>query len=117
MQVSDAIALCEEQISIWQKCLESYGWKVANDTVIPTATKNYKTAVGVKVAFAYFNPPDHYYYHLTGDYQSKGRNILSSSGELIPVSSSPEDFRKQVAKFADNADALIACSFAMRLLN
>ncbi len=117
MKVSEQISLCKEQISIWQRCLESYGWEVANDTAIPIATRSFKTAVGIKVAFAYFNPPDEYYYHLTGNYLSKGNNILSSCGELILVGSSPEEFKKQVENFAIKVDAKIACSFAMRLMN
>jgi len=103
----------EEATSICLQCLQSHGWKP--DSGAALATKEFKTAVGIKVAFAYFVPSDSYNFLLKGDYQSKGRNILSSHGALIPVSTSPEDVRKMASDFAENADAVVACSYAARL--
>lgn len=95
--------------------LQAHGWTPGNGTAI--ASKTYQTAVGPKCAHAYLvdfgaNAESRI---LTGDYQSEGRNCLSTTFVFIPKTVGVNDLPSLVAKFAAEVDAAVADTYAMRL--
>lgn len=102
-------------IKFFQKHLQLHGWNIANGSAI--ATKDFQTAVGTKTAFAYFyffklDPSN---YRLSANYQSQGRNILSTSSQFIPVNSSEVEVESLIAKFSDEVNAIVSESYAYKL--
>ncbi|TXG96143.1 MAG: hypothetical protein E6R08_10240 [Nevskiaceae bacterium] len=96
--------------------LQSLGWQVSDGAAI--AVKTFETAVGPKQAIAYLSParPGAYHRSLFGDYQSEGRNILAPHGELIAIDAGPADAERIARRFAAEVDAVVADSYAVRLL-
>lgn len=93
--------------------LAELGWTPLHSVAI--ASKFYDTAVGPKEALLYLTKGDGYYYTLYGTYYSEGRNALSC-GQLIPCAVEAGDVQAYVDKFAAQADAAVAETYAARLL-
>ena len=90
------------------------GWRRRNGTGI--ADKVFDTAVGPKVANAYFSGPDAFAFALRGDYWSEGRNILEPNGTLIPRAASMDTVLRLVDRFVARVDETVAGSYAVRRL-
>ncbi len=104
----------DEIVNICQDALKLNGWILDNGGAI--AYKDFRTAVGIKRAFAYVSESDSFNFLLSGDYQSQGRNILSTSGELIRIFTTRDGIKQQAEQFSENVDAVVAASYAVRLL-
>lgn len=103
-------------IETMQQQLEKQGWTpIKGGTAI--ARKNYVTAVGIKEALAYVSDfgPQEGSVRLQGDYQSEGRNCLSTTSELIARTASVEEVGVAAQKFAIAADVSVGQSYAARL--
>lgn len=96
-------------------CLVQHGWKGTEGTAI--AAKAFQSAVGPKEAHAYLADwgPKSQNLVLSGVYQSEGRNQLESHAILIPKGTDPEGVKAAVTRFAVDADAVIANTYAMGL--
>lgn len=90
------------------------GWRRRNGTGI--ADKVFATAVGPKVANAYFAGPDPFAFALRGDYWSERSNILEASSALIPRAASTDTVLRLVDGFVVRVDKTVADSYAVRLL-
>jgi len=98
------------------KRLTELGWLAEDGAAI--ASKIFQTAVGPKAALAYlmdFGPHSDKLF-LSGDYQSEGRNVLASHATPIPQSSHGDTLANLVEEFARGVDAVVADSYAARLL-
>ena len=94
------------------------GWKVEVGTAV--ASKQYETAVGLKVALIYVGTkvwPESDLIQVTGDYQSEGRNALSATFSLIPLSLTAKQLAVQVAKYLDQVDYVVSLTYAAKLHN
>lgn len=98
-----------------QHILLPLGWKNADGIAI--ATKEYKTAVGIKLAMAYLLPAGPDEYRLSGDYQSQGRNILERFSVYIPRKYTAVELENLVKEFAKDVDEVVAESYAYKLLH
>jgi len=98
--------------SIFLKVLVAHGWKLEDGVAI--ASKQYQTAVGVKQALLY-SLGDTTYYKVSADYQSQGRNILSTSSVLIETALNTCEVIALATTFANEVDAIVADSYAGRL--
>lgn len=96
--------------------LVALGWEASSGVAL--ATKHYKTAVGVKQAFAYLADygTNEVSVLLTGDYQSQGNNALSTSSMSIAKHADTNTVNEKVALYAQNVDAVVAQTYAMKLL-
>jgi len=94
--------------------LAARGWTGLADPGI--ARKSYRTAAGDKMAFASLSIPDEYHYRLSGDYQSEGANALGACGVLIPMAADGATVAAIAQRFAVEADAMVARTYAVRLL-
>lgn len=99
--------------AIFLKVLVAHGWKPADGYA--RATKEYRTAVGIKEAFAYANGKllDCLYY---AEYVSQGNNILSTSSVLIQKPVTEAEAEALATAYAKEIDAIVADSYAVRLL-
>jgi hypothetical protein len=95
--------------------LVELGWTGEEYTAI--ASKEYETAVGLKTAHVYVQDfgKDEDTVLLTGDYQSEGRNCLSTTMVSIPKTAVGAEVHAFAEKFAVQADAAVAQSYAARL--
>lgn len=94
------------------------GWTVASqrDQEISclVAVKDYETAVGTKTATASLEP--HFgKFQVVGNYQSEGRNILSTTWLDLTSEMSTEEVNARLAKHAAMVDAEVDGSYARRL--
>lgn len=96
--------------------LEELGWRFQ---VPPkgagSASKTYATAVGPKDAIVYLAVTAESV-SLTADYQSEGRNALSTLWERIEKTSDSAAVQKAVEAFSMAVDAGVAETYAARLL-
>lgn len=95
--------------------LVELGWTGEAYTAI--ARKEYETAVGLKTALVYladFGPSEETLM-LTGDYQSEGRNALSTTMVSVPRLADESSLRLLAEKFAIAADAAVADTYAAKL--
>lgn len=79
------------------------------------ATKDYETLVGVKTATLRLEP----YFdglRLVGDYQSEGRNVLSTTYLVVPASAATPPDALKVAALLSEIDQMVDQSYARRLL-
>lgn len=107
--------LTRDQIAeIITTTLLANGWTPSRGFAL--AIKTFETFVGPREAFAYLSSGDGYNYTIQGDYQSEGRNALSTAGVLIPVDSNAEKVRIFAEAFIKNADTDVGETYAMRLL-
>lgn len=99
-----------------QTHLETFGWIPCDGVAI--ASRTFRTAVGPKVALVFLvNYGEHTEsYHLTGEYQSEGQNILESQFVMLPKKASDDELRALAKVFATNAAKTIAQSYAARLV-
>ncbi len=93
-------------------------WEAHDPMEYAIAFKEYQTAVGVKEAQAQLSPLNDPASAalLKADYQSEGRNILSSLWYPIPTDISSDDLRALVQRFSDEVDAAVKASYAARLM-
>lgn len=98
--------------ALFLKVLLARGWKLENGVAI--ASKEYQSAVGLKKAFVYASGVllD---YVVSAEYQSQGRNILSTSSVLIQKALTEAEVDVLANTFAEKIDAIIADSYAVRL--
>lgn len=121
--------------------LEESGWRAVNQISMLNscyvASKEYNTAVGVTMALAYVSDTPGACFRLSGEYFSKGRDILSTTSFYVwyrprPTSPStidvprylfklreevtPEDLIAGAKVFAEMAEEVIADSYAVQLL-
>jgi hypothetical protein len=98
--------------------LTSMGWVPVCDfdmqNTMSVATRTFETYVGPKVAIAYLQPYENGW-NLTGQYDSVGRNILSTTNVVIPPGLVLSDVKAAAERFAVAVDAVVADSYAMRL--
>lgn len=99
-----------------QLSLAGLGWTILDSTAI--ASKMYETAVGPRQALAYVQDfgPQEGSVRLIGDYQSEGRNCLSTTSAIIPRFADEETIKALTQQFASEADKVVGESYAMRLL-
>lgn len=92
-----------------------HGWTAVRPVAL--ARKSYETAVGEKEALVYLADygPECDCVLISGDYQSEGRNALESHSVLLPRNADATQVQQLVAKFTQNADAVIAETYAARL--
>lgn len=93
------------------------GWSlwVGSNTNV-TATKSFTSCVGYKEATAYLlNIGKPYDYALSGDYMSKGINILTTCNVTVPKDSTPDAVAELTRLFVANVELKIADSYAVRL--
>lgn len=96
--------------------LVSRGWTAQDYTAI--ASKQYETAVGPKQALVYLQDfgPQEEQLLLVGDYQSEGRNCLSSHGVLVPKCASVAKVKELADWFSIQADKAVGQTYAMKLM-
>lgn len=99
-----------------QACLAELGWTILDYTAI--ASKMYDTAVGPRQALVYVQDfgPQEGVVRLMGDYQSEGRNCLSTTSVAIARFADEETIKALTQQFAAEADKVVGESYAMRLL-
>lgn len=96
--------------------LLKHGWTLDEGSAI--ASKFYATAVGKKQAHLYLTGKDASGCSLiVGEYFSEGRNALEPHAAFVPGSVSHDQIQGIVARFARNADAVIAQTYAVKLLH
>lgn len=95
--------------------LQSIGWTIFDQPSGALAFKMYDTAVGMREAQVYL-PGDQYSWKLSGLYESKGQNILSTSSVFIPTDFTAHQLQDLCVKFIQNVESAIADSYAVRLL-
>jgi hypothetical protein len=102
-----------KQVAI-ERLAVQHGWKTDSllDTVV---TKQYPTAVGLKQASARIVEGNAQYW-LHGEYQSEGRNALSTCMACIRTSFSVSEVQVAVDAFVRDVNATIAETYAARLL-
>lgn len=98
--------------AIFLKVLLVRGWVLADGAAI--ATKDYLSAVGPKRAFIYSHGHVHDYL-ISADYQSQGRNILSTTYVLIQKALTEAEVVVLANAFAQEIDDVVADSYAVRL--
>ncbi len=96
------------------KVLAEHGWTVLTSPAL--GGKTFVTAVGEKEALAYLTAGDEFNRTIQGDYQSEGRNALSSNGVLISKDADDAEVARLAAVFAVGADKAVGETYAMRLL-
>lgn len=100
--------------------LSQAGWKVVPDLdkeiSYGVATKDFDTAVGVKTAIAYVEPSGPNGLKLIGSYYSEGNNTLSTTWYTLGLDTSLEDIAAGAADYAAKVDAIVAKTYAMRLM-
>jgi hypothetical protein len=98
--------------------LTAEGWSRKADTDLDYARfvveKDYDTAVGKKTAVIALEPRSEGF-QLVGEYQSEGRNILSTTWFTIAKDLSIEEICAGAVKFAAQVDAEVDQSYARRL--
>ena len=97
--------------------LSALGWSRSDGPAV--ASKNVRTAVGNRSAFAYlhvFRDPKSQCDHLAGDYESEGRNVLESHFKRIPKGCTIDALNACVDDFSRNVDRVVAGTYAVRLL-
>lgn len=106
----------QEVTTLVVEVLVEQGWQSCAGTAV--AMKSYETAIGAKTALAYVahNAADDPNRTLLGDYWSEGRNILSTSSQLLPKSASDEEVRVLARRFAKAVDAAVGESYGVRVL-
>jgi len=97
--------------------LIAHGWSLwAGNNTNVAATKSFTSCVGHKDATAYLlNIVKPYDYVLSGDYMSKGTNILTTCSVTIPKDSTPDAVAELSRLFVENVELKIADSYAVRL--
>jgi hypothetical protein len=100
-----------------QACLAELGWTVLLDCTA-IASKMYDTAVGPRQALVYVQDfgPQEGVVRLMGDYQSEGRNCLSTTSVAIARFADKETIKALTQQFAAQADKVVGESYARRLL-
>ena len=97
--------MCTENcLEAIKKVMEENGWKLTAGPSL--AVKFYQTAVGDKQASAWFRPCRSGSVHavLSAFYESEGRNIAESSGELIWCTATEEEFVAAARAFLARVD-------------
>ncbi|WP_298705468.1 hypothetical protein [uncultured Variovorax sp.] len=90
-----------------------YGDRVRADV----ASKDFETAAGGRTAVVYCRQSREGPHHLlSGDYQSEGRNALSTCWGSIPADADQAAIEAAVDRFARQADSVIRETYAMRLM-
>ncbi len=90
-----------------------YGDRVRADV----ASKDFETAAGGRTAVVYCRQSREGTHHLlSGDYQSEGRNALSTCWASIPPDADQAAIEAAVDRFARQADGVIRETYAMRLM-
>lgn len=99
-----------------QTYLTELGWTVLDSTAI--ASKMYDTAVGPRQALVYVQDfgPQEGVVRLMGDYQSEGRNCLSTTSVAITRFADEEIIKALTQQFAADVDNVVGESYAARLL-
>lgn len=115
--VAKAAAIFESLENGVRSRLVELGWTAEDGTAI--ASKEYPTAVGLKQALVYLKDygPKEGSVLLTGEYQSEGRNCLSTTMVAIPRDATTDVISVLAQKFATEADVAVGQSYAARLHN
>lgn len=80
------------------------------------ASKDFETYVGTKTALAFFNPSTESLGSIKGDYQSEGRNALSTLWLSVGADATDEALASLADGFVLEAESTIAETYAMRLM-
>lgn len=89
-----------------------YGDRVRGDV----ASKDFMTAAGGRTAVVYCRRSSEGPHHmLSGDYQSEGRNALSTCWGTIPADADQAAIEAEVDRFARQADTEVRQTYAMRI--
>lgn len=96
------------------------GWSAIDDLSMnhtaAVAQKDYETVVGTKTAIAYATPTKEAICILGGTYESEGRNVLSTTTFVVTQGMGPDALAEGVIGFHHKTDAVVADTYAMRLL-
>lgn len=92
-------------------------WIAYDPPCFHLAYKEYKTAVGIKIAQVYLTPEsdDNCIATLRAEYMSEGRNILSTIWHPLPVEPSEEALIWFLERFNADIDQRVSETYAMRL--
>lgn len=106
-----------EIIAEIQRQLQPHGWSPCERSTA-VAMKTYDTAVGPKDAVLYLADwgASSDVYILSGNYESEGRNALSTTTAQIPKSVSKEGLLALVNNLAPSLDQAVSETYAARLL-
>ncbi len=96
--------------------LIQYGWnpvsQLSMDHTTAVAEKVYLTIVGAKTAIAYVHGPVEGKYYITANYESEGRNVLSTSYLKTDLTT----IKTEIATLTKNVDGVISKTYAMALV-
>lgn len=102
-------------MAIFVARMVAHGWsgdRVRTDVV----SKDFETAAGGRTAVVYCRRSSEGPHHmLSGDYQSEGRNALSTCWGTIPADADQAAIEVEVDRFARQAEAQIHQTYAMRI--
>lgn len=101
------------QEAVLKKALRATGWRM--DSIAPSGSKDFGTAVGTKQAIAYLAPSEGGY-RLMGEYWSQGNNCLSTISVFVPENAAGEVVNDRVGEFNTQVNAQVADTYAVRLL-
>lgn len=114
MQTTDLLSIKKAIAEL----LTAQGWTRTADTDLDYARfvveKAYDTAVGKKIAVIALEPRSEGF-KLVGEYQSEGRNVLSTTWFTIANDLSAEQICAGASKFAGEVDAQVDQSYARRI--
>jgi hypothetical protein len=100
--------------------LAKQGWNLVDgismENTATVATKDFETAVGTKTAIAYLMPSSESTGYLNADYQSEGRNVLSTVWHTIGHIYCQDDVVTASQAFTQQVNKIVGDSYAMRLM-
>ena len=95
--------------------LEQFGWTLYHhNPATGLASKGFLTAVGVKTAVLYLFQSGNKWV-LNGDYQSEGRNVLSTSQLVFSNDITAQELEETVPRFLHAVEKTIGQTYAARL--
>lgn len=108
----------DEIVAEIQRQLQPHGWSALPSGHHVVATKTYDTAVGPKDAHLSLADwgADSPVFILSGEYQSEGRNALSTTSAHIPKSVTKKELLALVNNLAPEVDKVVSQTYAARLL-
>jgi hypothetical protein len=98
-----------------QRLVSHHGWEEISVLDGPVVRKEFPTAVGLKEAVARITEGNAQHW-LSGEYQSEGRNALSTCLVCIRTSASVTDVEAALDAFAHDVNKTVAQTYAARLL-
>lgn len=102
-------------LSLVRSALHSEGWQTLDPLGTAIATKAFKTVNVEDTALAFLTRGDGFNRMLSFMFYSEGRNQTAADLALIPLDATPGQVHKLVSMAAQQAEASIRDSFAVRM--